>query len=155
VFAFGLWFGFAELGWSRLDTLWYAVPLATALADYGEDIVHLRCLRLHRKAKLPSFPLVFAGSVMTWVKLAGFLTEGALTLIIVGAATLRIYNAPIGYGWRGLVALAISIFAGLVFGGLTVGSIVYRAIIGPARRDISVSADSRSLALSGSASDSR
>ena len=155
VFTFGLWFGFSELGWSWLNTLWYALPLTAAIADYGEDIAHIRCLRLHQKAASPSIPLVLAGSLMTWVKLAGFVTEGLLTLAIVASATLRIYNMPIGYGWRGLVALGISVFAGLVFGGLTVGSIVYRAITGPARRDIAVSADSRSLALSGSASDSR
>ena len=28
-----------------------------------------------------------------------------------------IYEAPVGYGWRGLVVLAISIVAGLILGG--------------------------------------
>ena len=73
-----------------------------------------------------------------------FVAEGLLTLAIATAATLRIYEAPIGYGWRGLIVLAISLVAGLIFGGLTVGSIVYRTITGKARRQVEVSADSMS-----------
>ena len=84
---------------------------------------------------------------MTWVKLIGFVGEGALTLAIVTAATIQIYQAPVGYGWRGLVVLAISIVAGLILGGLTVGSIVYRKITGTARKHVNVSADSRGVPL--------
>jgi uncharacterized protein (DUF2235 family) len=145
VFAFGLWFGFSQLGWSWLQTLWWLLPLTALVADYGEDLCHLRCLSLHQKAKTASTSLALLGSLMTWVKLAGFIAEGALTLAIVTAATLRIYDAPVGYGWRGLIALAISIVAGLVLGGLTVGSLLYRAITGTARRHVKVSADSRPL----------
>jgi uncharacterized protein (DUF2235 family) len=145
VFALGLWFGYSQLGWSWLGTAWWALPLTTAAADYGEDLCHLRCLRLHRKGKTASIPLALVGSLMTWMKLGGFIAEALLTLSIVTVATVRIYDAPIGYGWRGLVALAISIVAGLILGGLTVGSIVYRAITGTARRQAEVSADSRTL----------
>jgi uncharacterized protein (DUF2235 family) len=155
VFAFGLFFGFSQLGWSWLATLWYVLPLTALLADYAEDVIHLKCLRLHQKAKTPSISLALVGGVMTWVKLAGFIGEGVLTLVIVGAATLRIFEAPVGYGWRGLIALAISLFAGLILGGLTVGWLVYRAITGKAQRQASVSADSRSLSLSESTGDSR
>jgi uncharacterized protein (DUF2235 family) len=147
VFTFGLWFGYSQLGWSWLQVLWWALPLTALVADYGEDVCHLRCLRLHRKGKCPSIGLALVGGVMTWVKLIGFIGEGVLTLAIVTAATIRIYDAPIGYGWRGLVALAISIVAGLILGGLTAGSIVYRSITGTARRHVDVSADSRSLPL--------
>jgi hypothetical protein len=144
VFTFGLWFGYTELGWSSLATLWWLLPLITLVADYGEDVCHLRCLRVHQKGATPSLPLALVGSLMTWVKLAGFIAEGVLTLAIVAAATRRIYEAPIGYGWRGLIVLAISIVAGLIFGGLTVGSIAYRTITGKARVGEEVSADSMS-----------
>jgi len=147
VFTFGLWFGYSQLEWSWLQILWWALPLTALLADYGEDLCHLRCLRLHQKGKCPSIGLALVGSVMTWVKLIGFFGEGALTLAIVTAATVRIYEAPTGYGWRGLIVLAISIVAGLILGGLTVGSIVYRKITGTARKHIHVSADSRSVPL--------
>ena len=147
VFTFGLWFGYSQLEWSWLQILWWALPLTALLADYGEDLCHLRCLRLHQKGKCPSIGLALVGSVMTWVKLIGFFGEGALTLAIVTAATVRIYEAPTGYGWRGLIVIAISIVAGLILGGLTVGSIVYRKITGTARKHIHVSADSRSVPL--------
>jgi uncharacterized protein (DUF2235 family) len=121
-FMFGLWFGYAELGWTSLQTLWWLLPLTTLVADYGEDVCHLRSLRV-------------------------------LTLLIVAAGTLRIYAAPLGYGWRGLIVLAISIVAGLIVGGLAVGSIVYRAITGKARVKEDVSADS-TTALSESSGES-
>jgi hypothetical protein len=88
---------------------------------------------------------------MTWVKLAGFLVEAALTLAVLTAATYRIYDAPDGYGWRGLIALGISLVAGLILGGLTVGSVVYRAVTGKARRQAAVSADSRTFTVTESA----
>jgi hypothetical protein len=43
--------------------------------------------------------------------------------------------------------LAISIVAGLILGGLTVGSIVYRKITGTARKHVAISADSRSVPM--------
>jgi uncharacterized protein (DUF2235 family) len=147
VFLFGLWFGHSQLEWSWLTHIWWALPLTALVADYGEDLCHLRCLRLHQKGKCPPVPLAVVSSVMTWVKLVGFFGEGVLTLVIVAAATLRIYDAPTMYGWRGLVALAISLVAGLILGGLTFGSIVYRTITGTARRHAGVSADSRSVPL--------
>ena len=139
VFTFGLWFGYSQLEWSWLQSLWWALPLTALVADYGEDLCHLRCLRLHQKGKCPSIAHALVGSVMTCVKLIGFFGEGALTLAIVTAATIQIYQAPVGYGWRGLVVLAISIVAGLILGGLTVGSIVYRKITGTARKHVHVS----------------
>src|SRR5688572_22483966 len=147
VFTFGLWFGYSQLGWSWLQILWWALPLTALVADYGEDLCHLRCLRLHQKGHRPSFGLALVGGVMTWVKLIGFIGEGALTLGIVTAATIRIYEVPTDYGWRGLIVLAISLVAGLILGGLTVGSFVYRRIIGTVRRHVDVSEDSRSVPL--------
>ena len=151
VFALGLWFGSSKLGWSSLDVLWWALPLTAAAADYGEDVCHLRCLRLHQKGKLPSFALALLGAGMTWVKLAAFCAEAALTLAVLTAATYRIYDAPDSYGWRGLIALGISLVAGLILGGLTIGSIVYRALTGKARRTAQASADSRTFTVTESA----
>ena len=155
VFAFGLWFGASQLGWAWMETVWWAVPLTAAIADYGEDLCHLRCLRLHQKNRHPSVGLALLGASMTWVKLAGFTAAALLTLAVLAAATVRIYEVPDAYGWRGLVALGISLVAGLILGGLTVGSLLYRAIMGKARRQAKISGDSRSLALSESTGDSR
>jgi uncharacterized protein (DUF2235 family) len=155
VFMLGLWFGYAQLGWSSLETIWWALPLTTAAADYGEDICHLRCLRLHQNGRLPSIALALVGSLMTWVKLGGFIGETLLTLAIGTVATVRIYEAPMLYGWRGLIALVISVVAGLILGGLTVGSIAYRTITGTVQRPADVSADSRTtLSLSESTGES-
>ena len=52
VFAFGLWFGAWQLGWTWLQSLWLIVPLTAATADYSEDICHLRYLRLHQRTSL-------------------------------------------------------------------------------------------------------
>ena len=102
VFTFGLWFGYSQLGWSWLETSG-GLAADRALADYGEDLCHLRCLRLHQRGSV-SMPLALLGAVMTLVKLAAFVAEGALTLAIVTAATIRIYDAPISTGgaacWR-------------------------------------------------------
>jgi uncharacterized protein (DUF2235 family) len=155
VFTFGLWFGVSQLGWSWLDPTWYVLPLTALLADYGEDLCHLRCLKLHQKAKLPSMGLALVGALMTWVKFASFFAEGLLTLTILGAATLRIFAAPEMYGWRGLIALSISLFAGLVFGGLSLGSLVYRAMTGAARHTVEVTPDSTPMALTESTGESR
>jgi hypothetical protein len=155
VFMFGLWFGYAQLGWSALATIWWALPLMTAAADYAEDLCHLRCLRLHQQGKLPSITLALVGSLMTWVKLGGFVAEALLTLAIGTVATVRIYEEPMLYGWRGLIALAISLVAGLILGGLTLGSIAYRTITGKVRRQAEISADSRTLSLSESTGESR
>jgi uncharacterized protein (DUF2235 family) len=156
VFTLGLWFGFSQLGWSWLATLWLTLPLTTALADYGEDICHIKCVRLHERGRISPIWLAIFGSLMTWVKLVGFIGAGLLTLATVTAATVRIYDAPDSYGWRGLIALAISLVAGLILGGLTVGSLVYRTITGTVRCQVDVSADSRTLSsLSESTGESR
>ena len=63
---------------------------------------------------------------MTWIKLAAFGAEAILTFVIVIAATLRIDEAPEFYGWRGLLALAVSTTAVTIVAGLGIWSILYR-----------------------------
>jgi hypothetical protein len=155
VFALGLWFGASQLQWPWLTPLWWALPLTTALADYGEDLCHLRCLRLHEKRQVPSIVLALLSAVMTWIKLVGFFGAAALTAWIITAATYRIYEVPDSYGWRGFIALAIFLVGGLIVGGLTVGCLIYHAVTGKARREAKVSADSRTFTLTESTGDSR
>jgi hypothetical protein len=155
VFALGLWFGASQLQWPWLTPLWWALPLTTALADYGEDLCHLRCLRLHEKRQRPSIALALLSAVMTWIKLVGFFGAAALTAWIITAATYRIYQVPDSYGWRGFIALAIFLVGGLIVGGLTVGCLIYHAVTGKARREAKVSADSRTFTLTESTGDSR
>ena len=111
VFTFGLWFGAWQLGWAWLQGLWLIVPLTAATADYSEDFCHLRYLRLHERNEAPSLLLTWLGAAMTLIKLIAFIGEGALTFVVVIVATLRIHSAPELYGWRGLLALAVSIAA--------------------------------------------
>jgi hypothetical protein len=85
---------------------------------------------------------------MTWIKLTAFVAEGALTLAIVTAATGRVFEMPDAYGWRGVIALGISLVGGLIIGGLTIGSLLYRAVTGTIRGQAEVSADSRTVSLS-------
>ena len=63
---------------------------------------------------------------MTWIKLVAFGAEALLTFVIVIAATLRIHDAPALYGWRGMLALAVSTAAVTLVAGLGVWSILYR-----------------------------
>ena len=126
VFTFGLWFGAWQLEWMWLQSLWLAIPLIAAAADYGEDLCHLKCLRLHQQDESPSLGLTWLGSAMTWIKLAAFSTGVALTLAIVTAATLRVHNSPELFGWRGLLALAVSLTTFTIVVGLGVWSVLYR-----------------------------
>ena len=84
---------------------------------------------------------------MTLIKLIAFIGEGALTFVIVIVATLRIHSAPELYGWRGLLALAVSITAFAIVAGLGVWSVLYR-LSTKARRDHDAGAARESHQLS-------
>ena len=126
VFTFGLWFGASQLGWMWLQAFWLVVPLIALSADYIEDVCHLRFLRLHERNEYPSILLTWLGAAMTCIKVAAFSIEAALTFVIVIAATLRIHEAPQLYGWRGLLALMVSLTAGTIVVGLGIWSVIYR-----------------------------
>ena len=126
VFAFGLWFGAFQLQWAWLQDIWLAVPLAAAAADYIEDICHLRFLRLHERDEHPSVLITWLCAAMTSIKLVAFIGEALLTVMIVIAATLRIHDMPEFYGWRGLLALAVTTATMLLVLVLGVWSAVYR-----------------------------
>jgi uncharacterized protein (DUF2235 family) len=126
VFAFGLWFGAWQLGWLWLQSVWLIVPLTAAAVDYIEDICHLRYLELHERNEAPSLLLTWLGAAMTLIKLIAFIGESALTFLIVIVATLRIHSAPAPYGWRGVLAVAISTATVSIVAGLGVWSVLYR-----------------------------
>jgi hypothetical protein len=109
-----------------LQAFWLVVPLIALSADYIEDICHLRFLRLHERNEYPSLLLTWLGAAMTCIKVAAFSIEAALTFVIVIAATLRIHEAPQLYGWRGLLALIVSLTAGTIVVGLGIWSVIYR-----------------------------
>jgi hypothetical protein len=126
VFAFGLWFGAWQLEWAWLQGLWLVVPLTAAAADYIEDICHLRYLKLHERNEPPSRLVTWLGAAMTLVKLVAFIGEAVLTFAIVVVATLRIHGSPEVYGWRGLLALAVSTTVFAIVAGLVAWSALYR-----------------------------
>jgi uncharacterized protein (DUF2235 family) len=139
VFAFGLWFGAWQLGWTWLQGLWLIVPLIAASADYLEDVCHLRFLKVHEGDEYPSLFLTWLGAAMTSIKVVALSVEGALTLVIVIAATLRIHETPQPYGWRGALALIVSLSASTIVVGLGIWSAIYR-VTTKATRDHDASA---------------
>ena len=126
VFAFGLWFGAWQLGWEWLRGLWLVVPFTAATADYIEDVCHLRYLTLHERNEAPSRLITWLGASMTLIKLIAFISESALTFLIVIVATMQIHTAPAPYGWRGLLAVVISTATVAVVAGLGIWSGLYR-----------------------------
>ncbi len=145
VFAFGLWFGAWQLQWAWLQGLWLVVPLTAATADYIEDVCHLHYLKLHEQNRAPSLLLTWLGAAMTLIKLIAFVAEGLLTFVIVIVATIRIHAAPEMYGWRGLLALAISITTFVIVAGLGVWSAAYRVSTRARREHDSVASHEISL----------
>ena len=71
---------------------------------------------------------------MTLIKLIAFIGEGALTFVIVIVASLRIHSSPELYGWRGLVAVTVSMVVCAIVVGLGVWSVLCR-LSTKARRD--------------------
>jgi hypothetical protein len=100
--------------------------LTAATADYVEDICHLRFLRLHERDERPSLLVTWLCAAMTSIKLVAFIGEAALTVVIVVAATLSIHQAPEIYGWRGLLALAVTMTTASIVFVLGVWSALYR-----------------------------
>jgi uncharacterized protein (DUF2235 family) len=148
VFAFGLWFGAWQLGWTWLQNVWLVIPLTAAVADYIEDVCHLRYLKLHELDRRPSLFLTWLGAAMTWIKVIAFSAEGFLTLAILFAATVRVHDAPELYGWRGLLALTVSITTVTIVVGLAIWSIVYRLSTKASKgRDAAASKESQALSL--------
>jgi putative effector of murein hydrolase LrgA (UPF0299 family) len=85
---------------------------------------------------------------MTLIKLIAFIGEGALTFVVVIVATLRIHDAPELYGWRGLLALAVSTAAFAIVTGLGVWSVLYRLSTKAKRdRDAEAAKGSHELSL--------
>jgi uncharacterized protein (DUF2235 family) len=154
VFTFGLWFGAWQLGWQWLQGIWLIVPLVAASADYIEDVCHLRFLKLHERDEHPSLLLTWLGAAMTSIKVAALSVEGVLTFVIVIAATLRVHDAPQLYGWRGLLALMVSLTAGAIVVGLGIWSVVYRLTTKATRdHDVAAPIEPRTLSLQQNAGD--
>jgi hypothetical protein len=126
VFAFGLWFGAWQLGWTWLQGVWLLIPLTAASADYVEDICHLQLLTIHERDNQPPAYLTWLGAAMTLVKFVAFCSEAILTFVIVLVATVRIHGAPEVYGWRGLIALFVTLTAVTIVVGLGIWSVFYR-----------------------------
>jgi uncharacterized protein (DUF2235 family) len=152
VFTFGLWFGAFQLRWMWLQSIWLAVPLTAATADYIEDICHLRFLRLHERDEHPSLFMTWLCAAMTSIKLVAFIGEALLTVVIVMAATLSIHDAPELYGWRGLVALAVTTTTAMIVLMLGVWSVLYRWSTKAHRdHDAVATVEPRALSLPGDA----
>ena len=132
VIAFGLWFGASHLDWDWPKRqylhvpLWLLLPLSAAIADWIEDVCHLRYLTLHQLGKTPSlFLTVFCG-VMTVVKFAAFLFGLCPAAWAVVMGTVKVMELAQQTGWRGTVALLISIGAALAVLVILLGAAIYR-----------------------------
>jgi uncharacterized protein (DUF2235 family) len=132
VFEFGLWFAASQLKWQWLDKvyfsvpLWFWVPLIAALADYGEDICHLRYVALQKRGAKPSPFLPLLSFAMTALKFAAFSSAGFITLSALVIGSWKIALLGESTGWRGTVALLISLLVALAIIVVLVGAILYR-----------------------------
>jgi hypothetical protein len=91
---------------------------------------------------------------MTSIKVAALSVEGVLTFVIVVAATLRVHDSPQLYGWRGLLALMVSLTAGAIVVGLAIWSVLYRLTTKATRdHDVAAHIEPRALSLHQNAGD--
>jgi uncharacterized protein (DUF2235 family) len=135
VFGYGLWFASHPLHFEFLNArfgpydglpVWCLLPLVAAAGDLVENAVHLRYITLHERGEAPSFgltPLAFAGSVVKWVAVtpAWLLT---LAAVVLGSWQVLMHDETTG--WRGTVALLISLLAAFAVVAVMVSVPVYR-----------------------------
>jgi uncharacterized protein (DUF2235 family) len=132
VILFGWWFGAEQLHWKdwhpAFGILWWILPVTVAVADYAENLCHFRYLSLHDDGRMPGRVLTVFSFLMTLVKFAGFFIG---ILGVAGAllcASGHIAWDPHRYGWRGLIALLVSVGTLLVLVGFTVWGWIYRLL---------------------------
>jgi uncharacterized protein (DUF2235 family) len=124
-FGFGVWYAIDQLGrrhewgllafdlsafawWSTLAPLALAVPFVAVVADYIEDICHLRYLALHEAGRKAGIWLTTPAFTMSIIKLAAFAIANGLTVagFVIGAIEVPLLGESTG--WRGSVALLVS-----------------------------------------------
>ncbi len=119
VLGFGLWYAAEQLQWGWLNmafagaSLWFLLPLTAAIADYVEDVCHLRYLALHAHGLAPS--RMFNSYIghdddaqirrVCAVLLADFSGDLLRKLVMCGPTAAT--------GWRGIVAFSISALTAL------------------------------------------
>lgn len=115
VFTFGLWYAatFLHLRW--LDSgfgflqLWWGIPAMLAAADYVEDFCHLAYLHQFIRSKLVNPIVVLLAFSCTWIKNILFGTLSIFTLTVLVYGTMVVARPETNAGWRGSVALLISV----------------------------------------------
>jgi uncharacterized protein (DUF2235 family) len=137
VAGFGLWFAGEQLDWKWLAyefdlkiiilPLWLAIVLVTAAADYIEDSCHLRYLWLHARNRPPKAWLTGVAFTFTLLKFVGLGIAGALTLAAICEGTWLAVIGAGEVGWRGLLAILISLTAGMAAIVIVVAPLLYRA----------------------------
>ena len=132
VLLFGCWYAATQLRWNErwtiLDTLWFAIPLAAAAADYLEGLCHFHYLKLHAAGRHPGPLLTLGAFSLTVVKTAAFTAAVVWVASGIRCATGQIAWTPKPYGWRGLLALLASTGAVASVGGLAIWSGIYKLL---------------------------
>lgn len=147
VFLLGLGFAARQLGWEWLEfsfawggrstltlPLWVTWPLATALCDYLEDLVHATMLRLDEAAQAdPAAPglrrpwawaLTLLAGGATLAKFAGGVGAALLTIAAISAGTVTLVADRLDAGWRSIPVLLLST-GGVLFMLATVFGLVW------------------------------
>lgn len=132
VFAFGLWFAASQLHWRWLDNvyfgvpLWLLLPLIAGVADYFENVCHLRYIALHKRGAQPSTLLPLVAFGMTILKFVAFASAAFVTIAAVATGSWEVALLGESTGWRGTVALLISVIATLAIAIVVVAALLYR-----------------------------
>jgi hypothetical protein len=127
VLGFGTWLSAQEFGWPWLNRLWFLFPAAAAVADWAEDICHLKYLRLHEQGHKPLLPLTAFSFMMTLMKFLAFAAEALLSLAVIASMSWRLLLDSAQAGWRGLLALSVTILTLLAVVTIAVWAVIYRA----------------------------
>jgi hypothetical protein len=104
-----------------------------AVADYFEDLCHLRYLSLHEAKRVPSLVLTTSASLVTSIKFAGFVPAFLITLYGMAAANWQLlFETP---DWRSVAVLLLALLFIFVFAVYVSGLIVHAITGGRSKRE--------------------
>jgi hypothetical protein len=140
ILTFGLWYAADQLSWNWLSIvvfgipLYIGLPLLAAIADYLEDICHLRYLSLHQVGNMPSKVMPFLACMMTLLKLLAFIPASLLVLAALLYGSYECAIHPTTTGWRGVAVISVSVLSAAVMAAIGIAAI-YRRWPAPAKEE--------------------
>ncbi|MBI4624319.1 MAG: DUF2235 domain-containing protein, partial [Verrucomicrobia bacterium] len=137
VLHFGLWFASGKLGWKwLLETsggVWFMLPTIAAAANVIEDAFYVWFANYHTSSpaeqaarRAPNAAHTLVAFAMTWVKNVAFAAAVLLSAAAILHGSWLIVHLHEATGWRGTVALAVTIVTLVAGVALAVGAVYYR-----------------------------